>query len=582
MNARVLIFWETGFPFVDTTVISEAREIIEALPPMESVRSVGTEELKTRLKRDSADVFINPYGSAFPVDAWPEIREFLRAGGNLLNIGGAPFTVPVATGGGGWEAKPAEDTYHRQLGIRSIDAIDTSETRKFDTLPEEPLLSGLVDDLICEKSFALDIALSRPSGISGKPPFRERTIRPLLFAIDKRLTSPGWMAAPVIAVDHTYGEFAGGRWVLANFVSGGHIRREIFTRLAGYCAEGPSQFRIRSSFACYYPDERATLVLHANRFESQDTETKPLNLFIIVRKEKITIHTESFDITDFRSPYYKEIRLSNPLSPGLYTVEARLSTGDKDLTDKFSSHHFTGFWCCDDSLISLTQRLSAGKNTFVRSDKPSLLVGTAYSDSVAGSGLFFDPNPALWHRDFAQLDEAGANIIRTGFTYGWRRVMMETGAPSEEVLRAITAFMLTAAQYDLSVVFSMFDTMPEAWHGENSYVDPAALYAQKEFVAALTRRLWKFNNLMWEIIDRPIPSDSAATYEEMAASVEGLSKWVAEIAQVVKQNCNPAQIVTVGHSEDTDGNHLSPWFYADSVDFATIHSDGTASSDLMG
>lgn len=79
MRGRVLIFVEQGFPFVDTIEI-DSKKLIEALPPVESVRTVGVEELRTELRKGCCDLLINPYGSAFPKAAWNEILVYLESG----------------------------------------------------------------------------------------------------------------------------------------------------------------------------------------------------------------------------------------------------------------------------------------------------------------------------------------------------------------------------------------------------------------------------------------------------------------------------------------------------------------------
>ena len=61
MDIRVLIFKEEDFPFVNATPI-DIQEIVEALPPVQEVRSVGVGGLKERLHADSIDLLINPYG----------------------------------------------------------------------------------------------------------------------------------------------------------------------------------------------------------------------------------------------------------------------------------------------------------------------------------------------------------------------------------------------------------------------------------------------------------------------------------------------------------------------------------------
>ena len=627
MDARVLIFREEGFPFVDTSEIDHQR-LIDALPPMESVKSAGVADLKKLLKRESVDLFINPYGSAFPKDAWPEIYDFLAAGGNLLNLGGAPFSIPVRREGDGWHEEIRQTAYHQELMINQAFPIETTGVKTYDTIPTEPLLSGLIEEFSCSKVFELQVRLTSKNdhpnelGSSGA---RDAILRPLLYGRDangKRLV------APVIAIDRLSGPFAGGRWVLANFTADAMPRKDILFRLAGFAAMGPAELQVRPSFACYYPEERASLIIHANR---PAKAPRDVDLYLTIRKENITIANENIEIKDFQSPYYRSIPISIPLAPGLYTVEARLSTGDPEFSDKFASYHATGFWCYDATMVSRTQPLLAGKDFFMRTGKQVPVIGTTYMASDVHRKFLFEPNAAVWDRDLSEIRSAGVNILRTGIWTAFRKVMLDPGAPDEGVIRAFTAFMLTAAKYELPVIFTFFSFTPEMWEGENPYLDPRAIKGQKEFIAAFTRRFEKFNNLMWDLINEPVFMSSGRRWccrpnydvfekeaweewlpkrsdqeeawrttprngNELPAtsdfddrhifegshpmraldfrlfSQEIFNRWVREMSEVIRQNGNPKQLITVGQEEGGAYERPNPQFHWKDVDFTCMHT----------
>jgi hypothetical protein len=66
----------------------------------EWAQSVGS--LVSHLQDASTSLLVLPFGSSFPVDAWPQIKNFLGRGGNLLVLGGAPFHQPVRFSDGKW------------------------------------------------------------------------------------------------------------------------------------------------------------------------------------------------------------------------------------------------------------------------------------------------------------------------------------------------------------------------------------------------------------------------------------------------------------------------------------------------
>ena len=630
MDVRVLIFREKDFPSVDGVEI-DPQELIEALPPVESVRTVGLDELKKQLKRDSVDLLVNPYGSAFPKAAWPEIYEFLAAGGNLLNLGGAPFSVPVRRDGSAWHQEIRQTAYHRELMINQVFPVETAGAKSYDTMPTEPLLSGLIDDFSCDRVFELEARFTSKSDLPGKigsSGSREAILRPLLYGLDAQGRR---VAAPIVAIDRVFGPFAGGRWVLANFTSASVPRKEIIQRPATFAALGPCEFQVRPSFACYYTDERASFAVHINRFEKAP---QSLGLLLKIRKDNVTVTTRNVDLTGFRSPYYHVIPLEIPLSPGAYTVEAVLSTGDPALTEKFAPHCVTGFWCYDAVLVSKTQPLSAGKDFFMRDNNVSPLVGTTYMASDVHRKFLFEPNPAVWERDFEEMKSIGVNVVRTGIWTAFRHVMLNPGAPNEGVMRALTAFLLSAARHDITVIFTLFAFTPEAWEGVNPFLDPRSIQAQKEYVAAFAWRFSQFNNLMWDLINEPSfpgcgkywtsrpnydPFEERAWREWIEArhpsgdleeawratprTGAGLpdlhdfedhqtyqnrtpiraldyrlfvqdvfNRWARRMTAVIRQNGNPRQLITVGPDEFGAGECPNPQFHWKEVDFTCTHT----------
>ena len=57
----------------------------------------------------------------FPKEAWGEILAFLKRGGGLISIGGAPFKRPVSKNEAGvWEAESEQTAYHRELHIHEM------------------------------------------------------------------------------------------------------------------------------------------------------------------------------------------------------------------------------------------------------------------------------------------------------------------------------------------------------------------------------------------------------------------------------------------------------------------------------
>ena len=90
----IALFHSEGFPFIDTPPLK--KEDLEMALKGYKYKILSTpEDINKRLNRNGFDLLILPYGSAFPLQAWNGIRHFLKDGGNLLVLGGAPFHQPV-------------------------------------------------------------------------------------------------------------------------------------------------------------------------------------------------------------------------------------------------------------------------------------------------------------------------------------------------------------------------------------------------------------------------------------------------------------------------------------------------------
>jgi hypothetical protein len=104
----IVIFHEAGFPAADSAAAPDS--LLQALP---GAHFASANELKNRL--NSANLLVLPYGSAFPEPAWAEIKNFLQRGGNLLVLGGRPFSRAAYRDGGNWKLRDYSVRYMRPL-----------------------------------------------------------------------------------------------------------------------------------------------------------------------------------------------------------------------------------------------------------------------------------------------------------------------------------------------------------------------------------------------------------------------------------------------------------------------------------
>ena len=249
----VAVLWEPEFRAYEGCEVS--RKTLELALGTFTVNFLGERDLIAQLDASRFDLLITPYGSAFPKRIWPALLKYLRAGGNWLNIGGVPLSRPVRRDGSRWLIEPAQATYHKRLGITHSFSVDTSTYKIVDTVWE----GGFTAEKVYELYVRLSSTNNEPDEAGSDGP-HEGEIQPMSSMVNSDART---VAAPAIQIDRLLGEFAGGRWVFANF--NGSIESSGISTLAQRAAQGASRFEVRTNFACYKPGEIPTLTVELLR-----------------------------------------------------------------------------------------------------------------------------------------------------------------------------------------------------------------------------------------------------------------------------------------------------------------------------
>ncbi|HEY1207282.1 MAG: cellulase family glycosylhydrolase [Bryobacteraceae bacterium] len=602
----VAVFWEPGFPAVDIAPIEKAA--LEG----PGVSFVGDAELAD-LTRSS--LLITPYGSAFPKAGWKHIYEHLRRGGNWLNLGGVPLSVPMVREGAGWRPEIRQTAYHKALSITQSFAVPASRIASYKGL------HGFQAEEVYELYLRLTSTRDNPTEI-GTAGVRDATMQALVYGLDAN----GWpVAAPFVQIDRLEGPFAGGRWVLANIK--GSLTPDAIHALAAIASEGASEFEVRPSFACYYGEERPSFVVRLERPRGDAETWAGQRCDLQVRDEAGKIVGElpaplmASDVLAMGSA-----ETMPALVPGLYRVEASLG----------ALRCQTGFWVARGPGSPGGKPFTANRDYLLRDGRPFVVTGTTYMAADAQRRFLLEPNPARWDGDFAQMKRAGVNVVRTGIWTGWKQIMPEVGRVDEGCLRALDAFLETAHRHEIAVIFNLFAFLPEMWGGENPYLDPRSVAAQKEFVFQLAARASGADDLTWDLINEPsfcsptqafrcrpsydqyergawrewlkarfadetrlqeiwgltsldaidLPaledftdrdifdrtSRPLAVLEYRLFAQEMFNRWVTEISAAIRANGNRHQLITVGQDEGGLSAQPSPLFHDAVVDFTCVHN----------
>src|SRR5579864_4727417 len=617
-ESGIVILHEDGFPAADSAAASDA-VLRNALSGAEFTPAA---ELKQRLS--SAKLLVLPYGSAFPEESWSDIYNFLQRGGNLLVLGGRPFTRAAYRDGGSWRLRDYSVRYTRPLMIDQYQETPGSQDLKFESNPDIPLA---IPQFAWKQGFSPIIHLSsvdlyQRGGSAG--------------SIDSNLDALAWgtkdgrrMSAPLIQIDHFRNGFTGGRWIFVDaelspdFYSGANVGELIF-KIAEQTLRGAEEFTVRPVMPLYLPGEPIELQVQWNGAPKANADMK----VIIGTEEPPEVVVFRFAAT--RLPLSKPLVYPAPKEKGLHFLTVYL-----DVDNKLRRIYHSAFWIRDEDYLRSGPKLSVNQDYFELDGKPLAVIGTTYMSSEVQRLYFDHPNVYVWDRDLRQIHDAGLNMIRTGWWTGWDKFADENGVPYERTLRTVEAYLMTARKYGLPVQFNFFAFLPEVLGGVNPYLDPEAVRKQRTLISTVAARFHDVPFLAYDLINEPsfskhlwtmrpngdwietqkwnewlnaryanrealaaawnvpitsvqgtipLPEDidfnprgmydghnSLKIYDYEMFAQESFANWVRTMRDGIRES-GSQQLITVGQDEGGFQDRLSPAFFAPFVDFTTNHS----------
>jgi hypothetical protein len=495
IQAKVVVLWQPGFLTVasqpvDRTALAKALDGME--PEFEDVESLAAPET---LK--NADLFVLPYGSAVPVDAWKSIEYYLNGGGNMLVIGGQPLRVPVSFVNGQYVAAVPQDTYSRTLGFRHTYEV---------TVPK-------------------DAAFRWKRGYAWLPSLEIRAQR--FFAVEGQLNGLGYMedsagqlvAAPVIVSNHV-GEspdhrMLGSRVVALDFdPQPGYWQSAegiaLIQQAAGYARQGATDFSVETLFSAIRPGEPPLITVHLRipREEKLDTSVKgEVQLQLWSEKEVVTTATIPVvgkGIADLDAPFHQ------PLPAGFYRVSAVYSEGGMA-----REPYQNGFLVTDLGALNSGPVLGVHGDFLTLDGKPFFPVGTNYFTTEDNNWDFSSPRNAwIWDKDFADMAAHGVSFVRTGvWMPNGKFIQGNTGGANERFLRNLEAFLDCAHRHNIAINFTFFAFAPHSGAlpknldasitPPNPYIDPSAIDAEQAYVRSVVERFKDVPWLSWDLINEP-------------------------------------------------------------------------------
>jgi hypothetical protein len=494
MQAKVVVFWQPGFPTVTSQPIDKA-SLEKALAGLQPVfadeATLGSPDTLA-----NCELLVLPYGSAVPVEAWKSMEHYLDDGGNLLVIGGQPLRVPVSFVKEKFVAASPQDTYSRALGFRHT----------------------------YEAPVAPDAKFQWRSGYTWLPAVAVRA--QTYFAIEGRLNGLGYMAdstgqlvaAPVIVSDHIGGtehHMTGSRIVALDFnpqpdywQSGDGI--QLVQQSAEYARQGATEVSIETQYSAIRPGESPAIKVHVRNARQQRLgATMNGEVAIQLLHEGDVVQTATLPVTgagtaDLETPF------NQPLTPGFYKISVVYSEAGHA-----REFYRNGFLVTEHNALASGPVLGV-KGDFLSLDgKPFLPVGTNYFTTEENGWDFSGPRNAwVWDRDFAEMAAHGVSFVRTGV---WMQnaefVDPGTGGVNERFLRNLEAFLDCAQRHGIAINFTFFAFSPHSGQAQkttdpatpppNPYTDSGSVEAEQAYVHSVVDRFKDAPWLSWDLINEP-------------------------------------------------------------------------------
>lgn len=630
----LIAFYDANFPFNGTRPDASALAQLKA----QGIGFHTAEKLSAALTaaKGKGDVLIHLHGRYVPRTAWAAVLAFIQRGGALVSLGRQAFSQPVDEDGGSRE----QAALFRDLDIHEIMAVDSGSAIELKPGTTYPWLTEFCD--LFAASTPTDGFVLMPTKHKDQPqdsgsagPMDAR-IHPLLIASN---AAGHAIASPVVLIERLRGVAAGSRQIFTNLdVDAAFWRNggaKALITLAEHAANGVTEWWIKPDFACYEPGEVATLTLQGEALGHAQPQNWQATIKVGKDHETLYELTQSLAMDADGTVSIRHV-LPFAVQAGQHQVDVTL-TSDSNETIQLQQ----GFWGRDQALLERGTRLRAGRDYFERDGQPQPVVGMTYMASDVHRKFLQLPNVAVWNADMATLAGMGVNYLRTGIWSAWRHAMFVDGHANEAILRAIDAFILTAAAHDLEACFTFFAFTPEAWEGSNPYLDPRSRAAQKRFIRAIVGRHAQTKRVHWDLINEPSLFDPARIFigprtlrdpHEIAAfrswlqqrepdisvwqarwdaspaqlpdwsavlppqpeevgfnNTEILPKqhgiwldyslftqamhaeWAGDLAQTIRAIA-PGVMVCVGQDEALGQQRPQPFFYAEAVDYTTVHS----------
>jgi len=575
-NFTIAIFREEGFPSEGVPKSLTPEWLYEHLSKQFYVEFVDISKLsdRARFNAERYNLLIMPYGEAFARDTFPFIKDYISAGGGLLNLAGRPFWAAKEEINGKWRSADVDDPYGQflsQLGIKYYESLEndyaglsvTTSTAYTPILPTH-------GNVFPYRIPARDFYFSRSGNFYFFPDDTKGKIDKTQIIYVK-----SWMN-PYIEEPNNIPQ----KWGLIGAKGESHPlnpqnsrAEEQLTQIMEYLSFPVIIYGLESKLAAYCQGEQVRAFLKIINYGKAEEACSVQFKFLdekdsVIYKEKRPLvlkpgAKESLRVT-WQPPEFKS---------NFYKVTATLFKDDKVL-----DMAACGFVVKNNEILKNGPSLKVKDNIFLVDDEPSYLFGVNYYESKLGELVWLRPNMLSIRRDFKSMRSLGINFVRMHYHHSkWFRdyfsevigqepddyfqIADSTALPSERSLRILDAIIQIAQEEGLIFCMDIFSLVPKdmgepvGWLGlRKRILDRKKIGVQKDFIKLLSLRYNEVEGITWDLWNEPRLNDD---------DLESLRNWAAEMKAVFRKNHADHPI--------TIGDNLSLRLL-DVLDYASIHT----------
>ena len=549
------------------------------------------------LFRGHLDILVYPYGSAYPMDAFPfytgdSVLGFLKRGGAILTTGGVPFGNPVDDDGNPLPNQPPDSTvpnsevYSRfvaPLGFKFYQhpcvPPDSKADRAF--LPSYPVNSRLPGSPIgiVANNSSHDPVPKPYHGNVFPERYPARQVTPLLSGVDqygRTLATNGLFVQ----------DFEdGSRRIHFSHTGDSHplnprsswfpgVMRDLFALLSNRTVIKD----VETNYACYRDGESVTVRAEFLSFGKTESQSEVL-LEISDGKTVVDAHRESIVFPSDKSVWKEWTWRPDRFLTDEYTVSVSIVKDKRTV-----SRGQNGFIVWKDEVVRSGPAIDINGKYFRKSDGETFLSGTNYYESTRGEIMWFRPDVSRISSDLRRMRECGVNYIRPHYHHlKWFKDYLEfqhqrllpyfssleplqNPLPDEHTWRIFDVFIYLCQKLGIVYGGDLFTLVPEemgdprGWFPlQDAVVSPEKLAVAEQFFRLINVRYKDAPCILWDLWNEPM------------VPLPLLKTWTDGMKESLPATMKRRYITVGGGSGEKLG---------DSVDFVGLHIRADGIRDL--